>query len=106
MEFKIKGSLILQITNQFEGAAKRFHEAEFKLFSQLTSISGTIKPYPKGEARKKACLKALADVRHIVIFKELANLQVKLETVTYLPSNPEAILLDLDYSSGTPMQRQ
>ncbi|VDL64036.1 unnamed protein product [Nippostrongylus brasiliensis] len=56
----------------------------------LTAISGTIKPYPKGDARKKACLKALAEV--------------KLETITYLPSNPEAFLLDIDYSSGTPMQ--
>lgn len=23
----------------------------------------------------------------------------------YLPSNPEAIVLDIDYKSGTPMQR-
>lgn len=23
----------------------------------------------------------------------------------YLPSNPEAIVLDIDYESGTPMQR-
>uniref|UniRef100_A0A8R1DKX0 1-phosphatidylinositol 4-kinase n=1 Tax=Caenorhabditis japonica TaxID=281687 RepID=A0A8R1DKX0_CAEJA len=79
-----------KIISQLEGAARRFHEAEFKLFHQLTAISGTIKPFPKGEARKKACLKALADV--------------KIETISYLPSNPEAILLDLDYSSGTPMQ--
>lgn len=79
-----------QIISQLEGAARRFHEAEFKLFHQLTAISGTIKPFPKGEARKKACLKALSDV--------------KIETITYLPSNPEAVLLDLDYSSGTPMQ--
>lgn len=75
MKFQIKGYLILQITNQFEGAAKRFHEAEFKLFSQLTSISGTIKPYPKGEARKKACLKALADVRkNVTVLKELGEI--------------------------------
>ncbi|CAD6198558.1 unnamed protein product [Caenorhabditis auriculariae] len=79
-----------RIINQLEGAARRFHEAEFSLFHQLTAISGTIKPYPKGDARKKACLKALAEV--------------KIETISYLPSNPEAILLDLDYSSGTPMQ--
>ncbi|PIO59131.1 hypothetical protein TELCIR_19416 [Teladorsagia circumcincta] len=77
-------------TSQLEGAARRFHEAEFSLFHRLTAISGTIKPYPKGDARKKACLKALAEV--------------KLETITYLPSNPEAFLLEIDYSSGTPMQ--
>ncbi|CAL2037779.1 unnamed protein product [Caenorhabditis brenneri] len=82
--------IMQKIISQLEGAARRFHEAEFKLFHQLTAISGTIKPFPKGDARKKACLKALADV--------------KIETITYLPSNPEAVLLDLDYSSGTPMQ--
>lgn len=82
--------IMQKIISQLEGAARRFHEAEFKLFHQLTAISGTIKPYPKGDARKKACLKALADV--------------KIETITYLPSNPEAVLLDLDYSSGAPMQ--
>uniref|UniRef100_A0A1I7TW40 1-phosphatidylinositol 4-kinase n=1 Tax=Caenorhabditis tropicalis TaxID=1561998 RepID=A0A1I7TW40_9PELO len=82
--------IMQKIISQLEGAARRFHEAEFKLFHQLTAISGTIKPFPKGEARKKACLKALADI--------------KIETITYLPSNPEAVLLDLDYSSGTPMQ--
>ncbi|PIO77059.1 phosphoinositide 3-kinase family, accessory domain protein [Teladorsagia circumcincta] len=80
----------IQTTSQLEGAARRFHEAEFSLFHRLTAISGTIKPYPKGDARKKACLKALAEV--------------KLETITYLPSNPEAFLLEIDYSSGTPMQ--
>ncbi|CAI2348814.1 unnamed protein product [Caenorhabditis sp. 36 PRJEB53466] len=88
--FDALSDITQKIISQLEGAARRFHEAEFKLFHQLTAISGTIKPFPKGEARKKACLKALADV--------------KIETITYLPSNPEAILLDLDYSSGTPMQ--
>ncbi|CAO2398546.1 PhosphoInositide Four Kinase (PI-4 Kinase) [Caenorhabditis elegans] len=88
--FEALNDIMQKILSQLEGAARRFHEAEFKLFHQLTAISGTIKPFPKGDARKKACLKALADV--------------KIETITYLPSNPEAVLLDLDYSSGTPMQ--
>ncbi|CAI5445845.1 unnamed protein product [Caenorhabditis angaria] len=88
--FEALNDIMQRIISQLEGAARRFHEAEFNLFHKLTAISGTIKPYPKGEARKKACLKALADI--------------KIETITYLPSNPEAILLDLDYSSGTPMQ--
>ncbi|KAK5965010.1 hypothetical protein GCK32_003992 [Trichostrongylus colubriformis] len=88
--FDALNEIIKKTTSQLEGAARRFHEAEFSLFHRLTAISGTIKPYPKGDARKKACLKALAEV--------------KLETITYLPSNPEAFLLDIDYSSGTPMQ--
>lgn len=61
------------------------------MFKRITNISGKIKPFPKGEARKKACLNALAEIQ--------------LETVTYLPSNPEAVVLNIDYKSATPMQR-
>ncbi|VDM24241.1 unnamed protein product [Toxocara canis] len=82
--------LINKIISQLEGAARKFYDAEFSSFKRITDISGTIKPYPKGEARKKACLKALAEVH--------------LDTITYLPSNPEAIVLDIDYNSATPMQ--
>ncbi|GMT18880.1 hypothetical protein PFISCL1PPCAC_10177 [Pristionchus fissidentatus] len=88
--FDALNEITRKIISQFEGEALSFYQSEFELFRQLTSISGTIKPYPKGDARKKACLAALAPV--------------KIETIAYLPSNPEAILLDIDYSSGTPMQ--
>lgn len=74
-----------------EGAARKFYDSEFDLFKQITDISGKIRPFPKGEARKKACLASLAEIH--------------LKTVAYLPSNPEAIVLDIDYKSGTPMQR-
>uniref|UniRef100_A0A8C9FZ01 PI3K/PI4K catalytic domain-containing protein n=1 Tax=Pavo cristatus TaxID=9049 RepID=A0A8C9FZ01_PAVCR len=47
-------------------------------------------PFPKGDERKKACLSALSEV--------------KVQPGCYLPSNPEAIVLDIDYKSGTPMQ--
>jgi len=49
------------------------------------------RPFPKGEERKKACLEALS--------------KVPLQSGCYLPSNPEAIVLQIDYKSGTPMQR-
>ena len=51
----------------------------------------TFRPFPKGEERKKACLEALS--------------KVPLQSGCYLPSNPEAIVLQIDYKSGTPMQR-
>uniref|UniRef100_A0A915PI29 1-phosphatidylinositol 4-kinase n=1 Tax=Setaria digitata TaxID=48799 RepID=A0A915PI29_9BILA len=71
-------------------AARKFYDNEFDLVKRITDISGKIRPFPKGETRKKACLNALAEIH--------------LKTVTYLPSNPEAIVLDIDYKSGTPMQ--
>lgn len=73
------------------GPAKQFYEREFDFFSKITDISGQIRPYPKGAERKRACLEALE--------------KVKVQAGCYLPSNPEAMVLDIDYKSGTPMQR-
>ncbi|KAK3879548.1 hypothetical protein Pcinc_015884 [Petrolisthes cinctipes] len=72
------------------GPAKQFYEREFDFFGKVTNISAIIKPYPKGQERKKACLDALRDI--IV------------QPGCYLPSNPEAVILNIDRKSGTPMQ--
>lgn len=48
------------------------------------------RPYPKGPERKKACLEALSKIQS--------------QEGVYLPSNPEALVLEIDYNSGTPMQ--
>lgn len=48
------------------------------------------RPYPKGPERKQACLEALS--------------KIQAQEGVYLPSNPEALVLDIDYNSGTPMQ--
>ena len=47
------------------------------------------RPLPKPQ-RKQACLDALR--------------KIKVESGVYLPSNPECMVLDIDYTSGTPMQ--
>ncbi|KAL4223436.1 Phosphatidylinositol 4-kinase alpha [Mactra antiquata] len=82
--------LMSEIQDQLSGSALNFYKREFDFFGQITDISRVIKPYPKGPERKKACLEALS--------------QIQLQQGCYLPSNPEAIVKEIDYKSGTPMQ--
>lgn len=41
------------IVNCLSGPAKKFYEREFDFFSQITDISGKIRPYPKGKIKYK-----------------------------------------------------
>ncbi|XP_015519648.1 phosphatidylinositol 4-kinase alpha isoform X1 [Neodiprion lecontei] len=88
--YDILDSLIKSILSALSGPAKQFYDREFDFFGKITSISGEIRPYPKGPERKQACLQALS--------------KIKVQPGCYLPSNPEAVVLDIDYNSGTPMQ--
>lgn len=88
--YDILESISNGILSDLSGPAKQFYEREFDFFEKITNISGEIRHYPKGPERKKACLEALS--------------KIKVQSGCYLPSNPEAMVLDIDYKSGTPMQ--
>ena len=70
--------------------AQKFYRREFDFFKKITSVSGQIKDYPKGQQRKAACVRALQEI--------------ELQHGCYLPSNPDSLVLDIDRNSGQPMQ--
>ncbi|CAH0713580.1 unnamed protein product, partial [Brenthis ino] len=88
--YDILENLTKCIVDTLSGPAKAFYEREFDFFGQITNISGIIRPYPKGAERKRACLEALKNI--------------KVQPGCYLPSNPDSMVIDIDYKSGTPMQ--
>ncbi|XP_076062775.1 phosphatidylinositol 4-kinase III alpha isoform X2 [Oratosquilla oratoria] len=88
--FEVIENLEKTIIASVSGHAKQFYEREFDFFGKVTNISAIIKPYPKGPERKKACLDALR--------------AIEVAPGCYLPSNPEAVIIDIDRNSGTPMQ--
>nr|CAH7716979.1 unnamed protein product [Callosobruchus chinensis] len=88
--FEVLESLVTSILTDISGPAQSFYEREFDFFDKITSISGEIRNFPKGPERRKACLEALS--------------RIKVQPGCYLPSNPEAMVLDIDYKSGIPMQ--
>ena len=83
-------SLRDSIVKGFDEKAKDFYSREFDFFNEVTSVSGKIKNYPKGQARKVACINALKEVT--------------LRQGCYLPSNPDSMVLEINLSSGQPMQ--
>ncbi|KXJ14736.1 Phosphatidylinositol 4-kinase alpha [Exaiptasia diaphana] len=83
-------NIISRIIESISGPAREFYQREFDFFDKVTNISAIIKPYPKGDERKQACLDALS--------------QITAEPGVYLPSNPEAMVLEIDKTSGRPMQ--
>lgn len=69
-----------------------FYEREFGFFSEVTSISGKLKPYiKKSKAEKK-----------LKIDEEMSK--IELEPGVYLPSNPDGVLIDINRKSGKPLQ--
>jgi phosphatidylinositol 4-kinase len=84
--------IIKKIISRVSGPDKDFYEREFGFFSQVTSISGTLKQY----------LHETKAVKKMKIDEEMAK--IKVDVGVYLPSNPESIVVGIDYSSGRPLQ--
>lgn len=61
--FDVLEALCNSILAELSGPAKQFYEREFDFFDKITSISGEIRPYPKGPERRKACLEALRKIK-------------------------------------------
>lgn len=84
--------MVDRIVASLSGKAQDFYDKEFGFFSEVTSISGKLKPYIKKTKPEK---KAKID-------EEMAK--IKLEVGVYLPSNPDGVVVDLDRKSGRPLQ--
>ncbi|ODV75656.1 1-phosphatidylinositol 4-kinase STT4 CYBJADRAFT_166362 [Cyberlindnera jadinii NRRL Y-1542] len=84
--------MINQIIDSYDDEAMEYYKAEFGFFDEVTSISGKLMPYlKKTKAEKK-----------IKIDEEMAKIVVA-ENV-YLPSNPDGVLIDINRTSGKPLQ--
>ena len=80
------------LISSFTGADKDFFEREFAFFSEVTDISGKLKPFiKKSKPEKKAKIE-----------EELRK--IKVEVGVYLPSNPDGVVVGIDRKSGKPLQ--
>jgi phosphatidylinositol 4-kinase len=82
--------LIASIINNLSGSALKFYKREFEFFEDVTSISGKIRHQPKGKQRTNALLNEIS--------------QIRLRKGCYLPSNSEALVLDIDRKLAIPLQ--
>eukprot|EP00834_Sanchytrium_tribonematis_P004937 NODE_270_length_11220_cov_0.981387.p1 type:complete len:1748 gc:universal NODE_270_length_11220_cov_0.981387:884-6127(+) len=84
--------IIKKIENLFEGEALSFYKREFDFFAKVTNISKILKPF----------VKESKDYKKRKIDDELSK--IKVDVGVYLPSSPEVTVIDIDYSSGKPLQ--
>lgn len=86
--------IIKKLVDGLTGADKEFFEREFAFFKEITDISGKLKPLvvsgaSKAEKKKK-------------IDEEIVK--IKVDVGVYLPTNPDRSVVDIDYTSGRPLQ--
>lgn len=76
----------------FGGSDKDFYEREFAFFNEVTGVSGKLRPY----------LKASKPEKKQKIEEELRK--IKIDPGVYLPSNPDGVVVNIDRTSGKPLQ--
>ncbi|CDS12547.1 hypothetical protein LRAMOSA04741 [Lichtheimia ramosa] len=88
--------IIDNLVGSFTGEDREFYEREFKFFNDVTAISGYLKEYIKyGQTEKKPLQKKRLD-------EELAK--IKVDVGVYLPSNSDGRVIDINRTSGRPLQ--
>ncbi|KAI8973785.1 hypothetical protein BDF20DRAFT_823654 [Mycotypha africana] len=88
--------IIRNLVASFTGTDRDFYEREFKFFGEVTAISGYLKEYIKyGQNEKKPLQKKRLD-------EELGK--IKVDVGVYLPSNPDGRIVDINRTSGRPLQ--
>ena len=81
-----------RMITSFSGTDKGFYEREFSFFSEVTDISGKLRPFiKKSKPEKKQKIE-----------EELRKVSV--EVGVYLPSNPDGTVIGIDRKSGKPLQ--
>jgi phosphatidylinositol 4-kinase len=84
--------MISQIIASYDDDAMKFYKTEFGFFDEVTSISGKLRAYlKKTKAEKK--IKIDEEMKKIVVADNV-----------YLPSNPDGVLVDINRTSGKPLQ--
>ncbi|KAK5780499.1 hypothetical protein RI543_002259 [Arxiozyma heterogenica] len=81
-----------RMIKSFSNSHLEFYNREFEFFNEVTSISGKLKPYiKKSKAEKKQ-----------KIDEEMSKIKVLPDV--YLPSNPDGVVVDINRTSGKPLQ--
>lgn len=81
---------INRMVGSLSGPAKEFFERQFDFVKRITSISGEIREFPKGDLRHNALMRALR--------------KFSIEPGCYLPTSADAIVTDMDRNFGIPLQ--
>jgi len=85
-------AVLERMVSSFDPEEKKYYDTEFAFFGEVTSISGKLKPFiKKSKAEKKE--KIDEEIR-----------QINVPEGVYLPSHPDGVVLDIDRTSGKPLQ--